>query len=92
METYYKSTIYRLERLSSNMSSFFCFRDWNMPLYEKEMIQMYGYPGVVKVEDVVKDQENLLMKHVNEVEKIIDERKKELDNLLAELESLLEDK
>lgn len=50
---------------------------------------MYGYPGVVQAKDVVKDQEKLLMEHINNVEKIMEERKKELDKLSAELESLL---
>ena len=50
---------------------------------------MYGYPGAIQVEDVVKDQEELLMEHVNNVEKIMEERKQELAKLTAELESLL---
>ena len=53
---------------------------------------MYGYPGVVHVEDVVKNQEELLMERINEVEKIMEERKKELDKLVAELESLMNEK
>ena len=53
---------------------------------------MYGYPGVVQVKDVIKDQEKVLMEHINEVEKIMEERKKEMDKLVAELESLLKEK
>ena len=51
---------------------------------------MYGYPGGIQVEDVVKDQKELLMERINDVEKIMKERKKELEKLKAELESLFE--
>ena len=47
---------------------------------------MYDYQ-VVRVENVINDQEKLLMEHINEVEKIMEERKKEMDKLVAELES-----
>lgn len=51
---------------------------------------MYDYQ-VVRVENVINDQEKLLMEHINEVEKIMEERKKEMDKLVAELESLFEE-
>ena len=43
---------------------------------------MYGYPGVViQVEDVVKEQSELLMEYVNESEKLIKEQQENLKKL-----------
>ena len=50
---------------------------------------MYGYPGGIQVKDVVDDQKELLMKHVDDVEKVIEERMKELEKLKASFEALL---
>ena len=36
---------------------------------------MYGYPGRVQLEDVVKEQEKLLKEHIDNVEKFVEERK-----------------
>ena len=48
---------------------------------------MYGYPEGIKVEDVIKEQEELLKNHLEEFEKFIEERKEEL----KKLEKLLEE-
>lgn len=50
---------------------------------------MYGYPGRIQVEDVVKDQKELLSKQIDDVEMVIEERKKELEKLKASFEALL---
>lgn len=42
---------------------------------------MYGYPGGIRVEDVIKEQEELLKNCVNEFEQLIEEQKKELKKL-----------
>lgn len=42
---------------------------------------MYGYPGVIRVEDVIKEQEQLLSKEIEEFEQLIEEQKKELKKL-----------
>ena len=47
----------------------------------KEEISMYGYPGSIRVEDVVKEQEELLKNCINEFEQLIEEQKKELKKL-----------
>lgn len=48
---------------------------------------MYGYPGGIKVEDVIKEQEELLKNHLEEFEKFVEEQKEEL----KKLEKLLEE-
>lgn len=48
---------------------------------------MYGYPGEIKVEDVIKEQEELLKNHLEEFEKFVEEQKEEL----KKLEKLLEE-
>lgn len=47
---------------------------------------MYGYPGGIKVEDVIKEQEEVLKKHLEDFEKFIEEQKEELKKLEALLE------
>lgn len=43
---------------------------------------MYGYPGVViQVEDVVKEQDELLKKCINESEQLINEQQENLKKL-----------
>ena len=42
---------------------------------------MYGYPGGIRVEDVIKEQEELLKNCVNEFEQLIEEQKEELKKL-----------
>ena len=42
---------------------------------------MYGYPGVIQVEDVIKEQDELLTKQINEFEKVLEEQKKEIKKL-----------
>ena len=42
---------------------------------------MYGYPGVIQVEDVIKEHDELLTKQINEFEKLIEEQKEELKKL-----------
>lgn len=48
---------------------------------------MHGYPGVIQVKDVVKEQEELLLKHIDDVGMIMEERKKELEKLASKLKS-----
>ena len=42
---------------------------------------MYGYPGGIRVEDVIKEQEELLRNCVNEFEQLIEVQKKEIKKL-----------
>lgn len=42
---------------------------------------MYGYPGGIRVEDVIKEQEELLKNCINEFEQFVEEQKKELKKL-----------
>lgn len=48
---------------------------------------MYGYPGEFKVENIIKEQEELLKNHLEEFEKFVEEQKEEL----KKLEKLLEE-